>query len=122
VVRVGERVLLSATLRGESSAVPSSELTPAAVDGFTIEPALAAQVRLGSTFVLAGGYAFTFMPAVSTGASAFDPGAAVACVDAGGDLRSDACEKRRVGLARPTAAGRASLSTHSFSLSFSARL
>jgi long-subunit fatty acid transport protein len=122
VVKLGDRVLLSGTLRGETSAVPTAAVTPAAVDGFKIEPAVAAQVRLASWLVVAAGYALTLMPAVDVTASAFDPTAEVACQDAGGDLDVDACQRRRAGRSRPTAAGRYTLMTHGFSLSLAARL
>jgi long-subunit fatty acid transport protein len=120
-LRLGERLLVSATLRGETSAVAAEEVSPAAVDGFKLEPAFAARVRLGP-LQLSAGYAFTFMPSVTNAASVFDPSAAVTCTDAGGDLGNAACEKRSLGLARPTAAGTYSLSAHAFSLSLAVRL
>jgi len=121
-VKLGEHVRLSGSLRGETSAVDANQVSPAAVDGFKIEPAVAAQVRLGSALVLSAGYAFTFMPAVTNNASVFDPSAAVTCAAAGGDLDNAACEQRRLGLARPTAAGRYTLTTQGFSFSIGARL
>jgi long-subunit fatty acid transport protein len=122
MLRVGERILIGAGLRAETSAVPADALSPAAVDGFKLEPSLAAQVRATSWLLLTAGYAFTFVPAVSTGRSLFDPTTEIACEQAGGDLGTEACKKRQVGQARPTAAGRYSLSTHSVSLFVTARL
>jgi long-subunit fatty acid transport protein len=122
IVRLGERVLVSAGLRGESSALRAEDVSPAAIDAAKIEPALAAQLRIAGALVLSAGYAFTFMPSVSTGAGVFDPGASVTCDAAGGDLGNSACDKRSQGLARPTAAGRYSLYTHGFSVSIAARL
>jgi hypothetical protein len=112
---------LALTLRMETSAVPRQAVNPAAVDGFKIEPAVAAQIRIGSSFMLAAGYAFTIMPAVSTGESAFNPASAVACGDARGDLENPACQDRLAGKARPTAAGRYRQTTHALSLSLTAR-
>jgi long-subunit fatty acid transport protein len=121
-LRLGERVLVSATLRGETSALAPEEVSPAGVDGWKLEPALAVRVRIVGGLALSAGYAFTFMPSVTNDASVFDPGAAVTCAAAGGDLGNPACEQRRLGLARPTAAGTYSLSTHAFSFSLAARL
>jgi hypothetical protein len=54
--------------------------------------------------------------------SVFDPGAELACQQAGGDLASEPCRKRQAGQARPSSAGRYSLHTHSFSLTVTAQL
>ncbi len=113
------RLRLAATLRFETSAVTPARLAPAAVDGFKIEPSLAVAARFGRLGVAAG-YAFTFVPEVNTGASAFDPRNAVACQGAGGDLGSGACRARLAGTARPTAAGRYGQHSHTASLALTA--
>jgi hypothetical protein len=122
VFRLGERVQLAAVLRGESAAVRSELVTPGFVDGAKLEPALAARIRVASGFTLTGGYAYTFIPSLDVSHSVFDPGAEAACRDAGGDLGTEPCRKRQAGLARPTAAGRYTLHTHSVSLTVTALL
>lgn len=96
---------LGGGVRVTTGAVPRAALNPAAIDGPAVEPQLGASARWGS-FGLALGYALTFMPARTVSASAFDPAAAVACVDAGRDLSLPACEALLAGAARPSAAGR----------------
>ncbi len=110
------RTRLSATLRAQSSAVPASRLNAAAVDGPTLEPSLAAEVRLGTSVRLTAGYAFAFTFPVDSGDSVFDPGAATACADAGGDLDLPACRARRAGSARPGAAGEYGMIRHAGSV------
>ncbi len=119
-VAVLPRLRLAATLRAETSAVPAQALNPGAVDGFKIEPALAAQLRVGSTFLLAAGYALTLMPALDANPSVFDPAAATACQQAGGNLESPACRTRLAGAARPTAAGTYRQRGQAFSLTLTA--
>jgi long-subunit fatty acid transport protein len=102
----------SGTLRMETSAVPTANLTAAAVDGLKIEPVLAAEVALGRHLRLEAGYALTWMFPVTVDTSVFDPSAAAACAQAGGSLSSPACQTRRLGQARPTAAGRYTMLQH----------
>lgn len=116
VRRLGARVRVAGTLRFETSAVPSTAVSPAAVDGTKLEPALAAEVTLADRLILTLGYAAAWMLPVDTGTSAFDPVAAAACADTGGDLANPACAKRLRGQARPSAAGRYRQLTHAASL------
>ena len=95
----------SGTLRLETSAVPSSHVNAAAIDGLKIEPSLAAEWRVWRQVRMSVGYAFTYMFPVDTGTSVFDPRAASACSAAGGDLSSPACQARMNGQARPSAEG-----------------
>jgi long-subunit fatty acid transport protein len=122
VFQLREGIELAAVLRAESSAVRPESLSAGFVDGAKLEPALAARVRVASGFSLTAGYAFTFVPTVEASRSVFDPGAELACQQAGGDLASEPCRKRQAGQARPTAAGRYNLHTHSFSLTVTAQL
>jgi hypothetical protein len=96
----------------ETSAVPVSNVNAAAVDGFKIEPILASEVSLGRHLRLEAGYALEWMLPVSVDNSVFDPSAAAACAQAQGDLRAPACQARRAGQARPTAAGRYTMLRH----------
>jgi long-subunit fatty acid transport protein len=121
IVTLAGRLRLAFTLRSETSAVPATAVNPGAVDGLKLEPAIAARLRITSSFILAAGYAITFIPEVGTGRSTFDPTAVGACNDAGGDLASTACQARRAGTARPTASGRYSQTSHAFSLALTAR-
>jgi long-subunit fatty acid transport protein len=107
---------LGASLRADTGAVAPSRLSPAAVGGPTVEPAVMADVRVASWLRLIAGYAFTIMPSTSTGASVFDPNAAVACDQAHGNLLDADCSKREAGAARPTAAGRYGLTQHTATL------
>jgi long-subunit fatty acid transport protein len=122
VLRVRERLELAGLLRAESSAIRSQDVSAGFVDGAKLEPALAARFRVVSGFTLTAGYAFTFIPSVQVSRSVFDPGAEAACQEMGEDLASPPCRKRQSGEARPTAAGRYSLYTHSLSLTVSAQL
>jgi hypothetical protein len=96
---------MSGTLRLETSAVPASHVSAAAIDGLKIEPSVAAEMRVWRQIRLSVGYAFTYMFPVDTGASVFDPRAVPACAAAGGELSDPACRARASGQARPSAAG-----------------
>jgi long-subunit fatty acid transport protein len=102
----------SGTLRMETSAVPTSNVNAGAVDGFKVEPILASEVSLGRHLRLEAGYALEWMLPVSVDNSVFDPSAAAACAQTQGDLRAPSCQARRVGQARPTAAGRYTMLRH----------
>jgi long-subunit fatty acid transport protein len=96
----------SGTLRLETSAVPTANVNPAAVDGLKLEPALAAEFTIGRHVHVELGYALAWMFPVTVGTSVFDPTAAANCAQAAGDLSTPACRTRLAGQARPTAAGR----------------
>ncbi len=112
---IGRWVRLSGTLRAETSAVPAANLNAAAIDGFKLEPALAAELSLWGRVRLEAGYAFQWMHPAS-GGEAFDPTAAAACARASGDLSTPACRQRMTGTARPSAVGRYELTRHTFSV------
>lgn len=112
---------LGVALRIETTAVPADHLSPAAIDGFKIEPAVMAEGRPARWIRFTAGYAFTFMPGVVSDNSVFDPAAATACEDAGGDLRQPSCRARLDGYARPTAAGDYQQSRHAVSLNATVR-
>jgi long-subunit fatty acid transport protein len=120
IVRLGDRVDIAASVRGESAAVREEATSAAAPGGRLIEPSLAVRVRLNTVFVLTAGYAYSFMPWVNVSSSAFDPGANTACEATGGHLEAEPCRKRQIGTAGPTAAGRYRAHTHAFGLSASA--
>jgi long-subunit fatty acid transport protein len=103
-------------IRAETGAVKPGSFSPAAVGGPTFEPAVMAELRVGGWLSLVTGYAFTVMPAASTGTSTFDPGAAVRCDEAQGNLTDPSCVTREAGAARPTAAGRYALMQHTATL------
>jgi hypothetical protein len=96
---------LSGTLRLETSAVPPSHVSAAAIDGLKLEPSVAAEMRVWRQIRLSVGYALTYMFPVDTGPSVFDPQAGPACQAAGGELSAPACQARMHGQARPSAAG-----------------
>jgi long-subunit fatty acid transport protein len=114
-----ERVRLGAMLRIETSAVDSSAVNAAAVDGLKLNPVALLEIRVARHLWLAGGYGVTLMSEVTADPGVFDPKAATACIDAGNDL--DACKARNAGYARPTAAGTYSRVVHDLSLAFSAK-
>lgn len=118
---VAERVRLGAGLRMESSALPAGAVSPAAVDGRKVEPTAMILVRPTRHIGLAAGYGFTYMLPVTASSSVFDPTAAKACADSGGDLSGSPCLLRREGLARGTAAGTYRRFEHTFSLSITAQ-
>lgn len=115
---LGERVRIGAGLRLETSALPASDVSPAAVDGLKLQPTAMIMYRPLKHLSLVAGYGFTYMFDVTTSpGSSFDPGAAGACDEAHGDLNNPACQKQLAGLARPTAAGTYGMYRHDFSLS-----
>jgi long-chain fatty acid transport protein len=105
VVYQDKHFRVGGTLRLETSAVPASHVSAAAIDGTKIEPALAAEMRIWRQISLSVGYAFMWMLPVDTGASVYDPTAAAACAANGGDLSTAACQARMNGQSRPSAAG-----------------
>ena len=118
---VHERLRLGAALRFETSAVSPSDVNPAAVDGFKLEPMLMAELRLTRGLSLTAGFGFTYMPDVTAHPSNFKPDAAAACKAAGDDLSMTSCQERQQGLARPTADGTYSRTEQDFSLAMTAR-
>ena len=120
VIKLGDRIDIAATLRGETAAVTDADLSAGAMGGRIIEPSLAVRARLTTHFVVTAGYALSLMPTVdNTGNSRFDPTANAACEATGGHLDAEPCVKRQRGLAGPTAAGRYRAHTHAFGLSLS---
>jgi len=105
VVYATKQFRVGGTLRLETSAVPASHVNAAAIDGLKLEPSLAVEMRIWRQIRMSAGYAFTYMFSVHTGTSVFDPTAASNCTAAGGDLSTPACQARRDGQARPSAAG-----------------
>ncbi len=73
---IRERLRVGAALRFETSAVSPSDVNPAAVDGFKIQPMVMAELRVTRGLSLTGGYGFTYMPDVTAHPSNFDPTAA----------------------------------------------
>ena len=116
VVYETKQFRVGGTLRLETSAVPASHVNAAAIDGTKLEPSLAAEMRIWRQIRMSAGYAFTWMLPVDTGTSVFDPTAASACTNAGGDLSTAACQARMNGQARPSAAGSYHLWRQTFSL------
>ncbi|HJX51174.1 MAG TPA: hypothetical protein VJ801_00275, partial [Polyangia bacterium] len=106
----------SGTLRMETSAVPEANVNAAAVDGLKLEPALATEFALGRHLRIAVGYALTWMFPVTVATSVFNPAAAAACAQAGGDLSLPACQTGLAGQARPTAAGSYKMLRHTLAL------
>jgi long-chain fatty acid transport protein len=105
VVWEDKQMRLGATLRLETSAVPAANVNAAAIDGTKLEPSVAFEMRIWRQIRMSAGYAFLWMFPVDTGPSVFDPTAASTCAATGGDLGSAACQARRNGQARPSAAG-----------------
>lgn len=95
----------SGTFRVETSSVPASHVSAAAIDGTKLEPSVAAEMHLWRQIRIGASYAFRWMLPVDTGTSVFDPTAAAACDAARGDLATPACRARMDGQARPSAAG-----------------
>jgi long-subunit fatty acid transport protein len=106
VVYETKQFRLGGTMRLETSAVPASHVSAAAIDGFKLEPSLAAEMRIWRQIRLSAGYAFTYMFPVDTGTSVYDPTAASTCTAVQGDLKNPACQARLNGQAHPTAAGK----------------
>jgi hypothetical protein len=111
-----ERIRVGAMLRFETSAVDSNAVTPAAVDGFKVQPVGLIEFRLLRQLWIGGGYGVTLMRSVDVTSSAFQPEAARACAESNGDLTRDPCKARLAGQARPTAAGQYSARTQDFGM------
>jgi long-chain fatty acid transport protein len=107
----GQRWRLSATMRGETTAVSTENLSAASVDGLKVEPMIAAEVTAGF-FRLSAAYSFLLIPEVRADPSRFDPGAALECSTTGNDLTTAGCQLRSMGAARSTTVGRYSLQQH----------
>jgi long-subunit fatty acid transport protein len=118
---IRERLRVGAALRFETSAVSPSDVNPAAVDGFKIEPMVMAELRVLRGLSLTGGYGFTYMPDVTVSSSSFDPTAAATCTAKNDDLSTSSCMKRQQGLARPTADGTYGRMEQDFSLAMTVR-
>ncbi|HEY0713029.1 MAG TPA: hypothetical protein VGF45_10170, partial [Polyangia bacterium] len=117
--RLGNRVDLSATLRGETAATSKRTLSPATMGGALIEPAVGLRVFIRPWITLSAGYAIGFAPTTHSEGTLDDPGANLACEATGQDLAAIPCQKRQLGLARPTAAGSYRALTQTFSLGVS---
>jgi long-subunit fatty acid transport protein len=107
---------LGGTLRVETAAVPKARVTAASVDGIKVEPMFSAELNLWRRLSFAVSYAFTYMLPVETGDSAFHPASASICAQVQGDLDHVACQDRRRGLARSSAAGRYTMNRHTLTL------
>ncbi len=118
---IRERLRLGAAMRFETSAVSPSDVNPAAVDGFKIQPMVMAELRVTRGLSLIGGYGFTYMPDVTAHPSSFKPGAAKTCADHRNDLNEPSCMERQQGLARPTADGTYGRTEQDFSLAMNVR-
>jgi long-subunit fatty acid transport protein len=118
-----ERIRVGAMLRLETSAVDTSAVNPAAVDGFKVEPVGLIEFRVLRQIWIGGGYGITLMRAVDVGPtdSAFKPELATQCADSGNNLAPPppaplACQAKLAGQARPTAAGHYTASTQDFGM------
>jgi long-subunit fatty acid transport protein len=109
-----ERIRVGAMLRLETSAVDTSAVNAAAVDGFKVEPVGLIEFRIIRQLWIGGGYGITFMRAADVTDSAFKPALATACANSGNDLSTPACQAKLAGLARPTAAGHYTAQTQDF--------
>ena len=112
---------LGGELRVETSAVDSSAVNAAAVDGFKVEPVALIELRLNRRFWLGAGYGLTIMPAVTVTNSLFDPKEATACANSGGNGDLNACQARLDGRARPTANGTYTSFVQDFGLTLNAK-
>ena len=118
---IGPRLRVGAALRFENSALPTDAISPGAVDGEKIQPTAMVAFSPFKHVSIGAGYGFTYMFGVTATGSAFDPTAAAACEQSGGNLGAGAagtaCFTRLAGRARPTAAGTYQSHRHDFSLS-----
>lgn len=115
---LGRRLRVGAGLRFENSALPTDAVSPGAVDGAKVQPTAMVLFAPFKHISIGAGYGFTYMFGVNATSSVFDPGAATACEQSGGDLTAgSACYTRLAGKARPTAAGSYQSHQHDFSLS-----
>jgi hypothetical protein len=117
---VNERLRLGAGFRFEGSALGAGDISPAAVDGRKVQPTAMISFRPVKFLWLGAGYGFTYMFPV-TADGRFQPGAAAACAENGGDLQNPSCVQLREGYARPSAAGRYTSVRHDITLSLSAQ-
>ena len=106
--RLGEKLRLSPSLTYESSAVDSSYVSPANLEGHKLDVALTVEWRPRAHLTIGahvGGTAYF----VGHAGEVFDPRAEATCADAGFAL--EACGKRVDGTALPSAAGRYTMGT-----------
>tara|TARA_R110002073_G_scaffold218689_1_gene378901 strand:- start:41746 stop:43197 length:1452 start_codon:yes stop_codon:yes gene_type:complete len=98
-----QRHRFGARLRLETSAAEDNAATPLLVPGSSVTLATGAEIRIADQWVLGLGYELGWTPSVDATNSAFDPIAAVACVDS--QYSFDECQAARDGRALSTAAG-----------------
>ena len=104
-----------ARLRVERGAVKRARLTPIQIEGWNATAGLGVEWRATQAIALSATYDFTWFPSRTTGAGAFNPNEAVACVDSGYDFAT--CEASREGRGTPTAAGTYGRTDHGLVLS-----
>lgn len=115
---LGHRLRVGGGLRFENSALPTDAISPGAVDGAKVQPTAMVLFFPFKHVSIGAGYGFTYMFGVNTNGSVFDPNAAAACEQAGGDLTpGSVCYTRLAGKARPSAAGSYHSHQQDFSLS-----
>ncbi len=101
--QLGHPLRYGGRIRIDSGAVKGSRLTPFQIEGVSVTASGGAEFRVAERFVLAATYDLTYYPSRTTSPTAFDPRAAVACVDSG--FNENSCAAALDGRALPTAAG-----------------
>ena len=98
-----QRHRFGARLRLETSSADAGAASPILIPGASVTLATGAEIRIADPWVIGLGYELGWTPSVQATDSAFDPLAAVACVDS--QYAFDACRAARDGRALSTAAG-----------------
>lgn len=101
----GRPVRFGAWLGADDGAVDAAHLSATSPWAAELSGSVGVQLRLSTRWVLQLGTQVRYQLPTSTGASAFDPRARIACVDSGYDRDLPACTPVRDGYGLPTAAG-----------------
>jgi len=116
-----KQLRLGVGLRFETAALDAASVSPAAVDGNTIEPTAMVQFQPVKHLSIGVGYGFSYLFPVTTAHSSFDPSFAAACAASGHDLTSAACAATNQGRARPSTDGSYHRQSNAFSVSMTAQ-
>jgi long-subunit fatty acid transport protein len=120
--RVHENVFIEGGAMIESSAVPRTAVTAAAIDNIKFEGLVAMRWQIDARFSLGLGYVVTIMPPLHVGPNEteFAPSLLVNCADSHFDVNNDNCRRASDGRGLASAAGTYTLFTHRWGLSLSA--
>jgi long-subunit fatty acid transport protein len=100
-----QRLRLGARVRVSTGAVPAEAVAIDQLDAPSLELSAGVEWRVADRIALVGGYTLALLQPRDVSASAFSPGARIACNGASYNIDDPGCAAVRAGRAIPTAAG-----------------